>query len=88
MDRVNVADLRRADNTVDFEVTLLTAGFTDTDRLVRELDVKGIDIRRRVNGQGLDPKFLASADDAQGNFAAVGDEYLIKHGSGDRRSLG
>ncbi len=87
MDGIDIADLRRADDAIDFEITLLTGGFTDTDRLVGELHMERIDIRRRIDRQRLDPKFLAGADDAQSNLAAIGDEYLIKHGARDRRNL-
>jgi hypothetical protein len=33
-----------------------------------------------VHGNRPDSKLLAGPDDAQGDFAAVGDQYLIKHG--------
>ncbi len=84
MDRIDIADFGRADDAIDLEITFLTGGFTDTDGLIRQLDVEGIDVRLGIDGQRLDPEFLAGADDAQRDLAAIGDEDLVKHGSGER----
>jgi hypothetical protein len=45
MDGIDVADLGRADDAVDLEITVLTGSFTDTDGFIRELDVERIDVR-------------------------------------------
>jgi hypothetical protein len=34
----------------------------------------GIFVRRGMNGDGLDTHFPTGTDDAQGNFAAIGNE--------------
>jgi hypothetical protein len=39
-----------------------------------------------MNGNGLDTHFFASADDAQSNFASVGDQDLVKHAVFSRNS--
>ncbi len=88
VDGIDVADFGGTDDPVNFEITFLTGSFTDTDCFVRQLNVQRIDIRRRVNRQRFDAKFLAGADDPQSDFAAVGDQDLIKHGSGERRGWG
>ena len=87
MDRVDIADLGGADDTFDFEITVLARSFTDTDGFICELNMERIDIGLRVNRERFDPKFLAGADDPQGDLATVGDEYLVEHdGAGEREA--
>ena len=50
-----------------------TLGVAGPDGLVSELDVHGIHVRLGINGDGLDIELAAGADDAEGNFAAIGD---------------
>jgi hypothetical protein len=40
----------------------------------------GIDIRLGIDGDGFHPQLPAGADDAEGDFAAVGYEYAFEHG--------
>ena len=44
------------------------------------LDVHGIGIRFRINRDRADIQFLAGADDADGDFSAIGDQNFFKHG--------
>ena len=44
------------------------------------LDVHGIGVHLRINRHGADVQFLAGADDADGNFSAIGDQNFFKHG--------
>jgi hypothetical protein len=39
----------------------------------------GVGIGGRMHGDGLDAQFLAGAQDAQCDFAAIGDEDLVEH---------
>jgi len=39
-----------------------------------------------VNGNGVDAQFLAGAQNAQGDLAAVGDQDFAQHGSGIPRN--
>ena len=73
MDRIHVADFGRAHDAVDLQITFRARRRADANRLVRELDVERIDIRFRINREGANPQFLAGADDAEGDFAAVRD---------------
>jgi hypothetical protein len=41
--------------------------------------VKGLDVGFRVHGQRFDAQFAASPNDAEGNFAAIGDEDFLNH---------
>jgi hypothetical protein len=35
-----------------------------------------------INGDGTDAHLAAGANDAYGDFPAIGDQYLFEHGSG------
>jgi hypothetical protein len=43
--------------------------------------VQRIGIRLRVNRDGRDAEFTARADNAHGDFAAIGYEYFLEHRS-------
>ena len=43
------------------------------------LDVHRVGIRLRIDGHRADVQFLAGADDADGNFPAVGYQNFLKH---------
>ena len=79
MDRVDVCDLGRADDAVRPQVAVGTLRSADADGLVGQLDVERLHIGLGVDGQGLDPEFAAGPDDAEGDFAAVGDEDFLNH---------
>ena len=50
MNRVDVADLGRAHDTVDFQITLGAGRSADADRFVRELNVQRIDVCLGIHG--------------------------------------
>jgi len=79
MDGVGVGQLGSADDGPGIEITLIAGAGPDADIFVREADVQRIAIRFGVNGHGGDAQFFAGADDAQGDFSAVGNEYLLEH---------
>ena len=79
MNRVHVADFGRAHDAVDLQIALGARRRADADRLVRQLHVERIDIRLRVNGERAHAQLLAGADDAQGDFAAIGDQDFLEH---------
>ena len=79
MDRIHVADFRRAHDAVDLQITIGARRRADADRFVGQLDVQRIDIRLGINRQRPDAEFLAGADDAQGDFAAVCDQDFLEH---------
>ena len=45
-------------------------------RLIGQGRVQGAGIRIRVHGYGANTHFLAGADDANGDFAAISNQYL------------
>ena len=73
MDRIHVAHFRRAHDAIDLQITFRARRRADADRFVRELDVERIDIRLRIDREGADAQLLASANDAQRDFAPVRD---------------
>ena len=79
MDGVHISDLRRANDPVDPQVTLADRGFTDADGFVGHLDVHGIGIGLGIDGHGADVQFLACADNAHSDFAAIGNQDLLEH---------
>ena len=79
MDGIHIGDFRRADDAVDAQVTFVAGGFADADGFVGQLDVHGICVRLRIDGHGADIQFLAGADDADGNFSAVGYQNFFEH---------
>jgi hypothetical protein len=88
MDRVHIRDFRRADNTINAKITFTGRSFADADGFVRELDVHGVGVGFRINRDGADVQFFAGADDPNGNFAAIGYQNFLKHGSEtDKRPL-
>ena len=80
MDCIHIRDFSGADHTVDSQITLCAGGFTDTDRLICNLNMHGIGIGVRIDGHRFDVKFLASPDDTDGDFTTIGDEDFFKHG--------
>ena len=80
MDGIRTGDLGGGDDAVDLEVGFLAGGGADADGFVGELDVHRIDIGLGVDGDGFDIELAAGADDAEGDFAAIGDQDAFEHG--------
>ena len=57
----------------DVQVTLRRGGGADADGFVGQLDMEAVAIGFGVDGDGGDAHFAAGAQDAQGDFAPVGD---------------
>ena len=53
--------------------------------LVREQHVLEAVVGRGVHGDRLDAEFAAGAQDAQSDFAAIGDDDLVEHGGRQAR---
>ncbi len=79
MDGVDIADFGGGDDAIDFEITLCAGSWADADGFVGGLDVKGVVIGFGVDGESTDAEVFAGADDAEGDFAAVGDEDFVEH---------
>ncbi len=82
VDGIDIRDLGRADDAVNAQVTLVAGGLADTDRFIRKLHVHRVGIHVRIDRHRADVQLLASADDADGNFSAIGYQDFFKHGIG------
>src|SRR4029453_3780115 len=62
MNRVNIADLGRAHDPIDFQITLKAGRGTDTDRFIGELDVQRIDVCFRIDCESANAELLTGAN--------------------------
>jgi hypothetical protein len=79
VDRLHVGNFRGADDACDLEVAVHRGGRPDTDGLVGQLQVGSIAVGLAEDGDHLDSQVSASADHAQGNFTAVGNQNALEH---------
>ncbi len=79
MDGVGAGVNGGADDVGDVQVAVRGGAGTDADRVVGQADVQGVAVGGGVDGHRLDTQFLAGADDADGDFAAIGYENSLKH---------
>ena len=75
MDRVGAARPGRVDEPAGVEVTLAGIRRTDRHRLIGEPNVQRPAVGLRVDRDGPEAEVAARADDADRDFAAVGDEH-------------
>ena len=80
MNRIHISNLSRRDDLVNFQVTINATSRPHTISFVGKLDMHGIPVGFAVNGYGLDSNLSASANDAKGNFATIGNQDLFEHG--------
>jgi hypothetical protein len=79
VDRVDVADLGGAYYPIDFQIAFRARRWTNTYRLVGQLDVKRVYVNLRINRHRGNTQFFASSDDPQRDLAAVGNQDFVKH---------
>src|SRR5581483_2202897 len=71
-------DLAGGDDLRNVEVGLARRRRADADALVGKPDMHGVGVGGRVDRHGGDAQFLAGAQDAERDLAAVGDQDLIE----------
>jgi hypothetical protein len=49
----------------------------DANGFIGKLYVQAVLVGSRINGNGFDAHFAAGADDPEGNFPPVGDQYFL-----------
>ena len=76
---VGVGDFRRTDDRRDVQVGLGGRGRADADRFVGQPYVHQIPVSLGINRHGANAQLLAGTQDAQGDFAAVGNDNLFQH---------
>ncbi len=82
MDRVGAGDLRGADDGRHVQIAVGAARRADADVLVGEADVQRVLVGLGVDRHRLDAQLPAREDDAQGDFATVGDQNFLEHRGG------
>ncbi len=73
VDGVGTGDLGCGDDGRNVEVAVGGLWGADADGFVGELDVEAVAVGLGVDGDGADAHLVACADDAQGDFSAIGD---------------
>jgi len=76
---VDVGDFRRADDSVDAKVALVAGCFADANGFVGQLDVHRVGVHLRIHGHGADIQLFAGTNDANGDFAPIRYQNLLKH---------
>ena len=79
VDGLHAGNLGRRDDPGDVQVAVRAGGFADADGSVGQLKIRRAAVGLRIHGDDLHAQFLAGADDAEGDFAPVGDEDSLKH---------
>ena len=85
MDGIYVGDFRRADDGRNIQIAQGKLRRPDANGFIGKPHWQRIAIGLTVDGDRADAQFLAGADHAQGNFAAVCDQNFLKHASGSLR---
>ena len=81
MDRLAAASRRATARILDaIEIALARRGGTDADRLVGKAHVQRVAVGLGVDGDGAQAQPARGADDAAGDFAAVGNQDALEHG--------
>ena len=78
VDGFGVGDFGGGDDARDVEVRLGAVRRADAERLVGVADVEALGVGLAVYGDGFNAHLAAGADDADGDFAAVGYQYFIE----------
>ena len=79
MHGVRAGDLAGGEQGGNIEIGIARGRRPDADGLVGELDMHGVGVGRRMHGDCRDAEFLGGAQDAQRDFAAIGDKDLVEH---------
>src|SRR5690349_20329047 len=79
MDGIGARDLTGREQAWDIEIAFRRGRWADADAFIGKTHVHGIGVRGRVHGHGGDADFSASAQHAQGDLAAIGNQHLVEH---------
>ena len=80
MDGLDVGDLRRADEPGNVQIAFRGNRRADADGLVRQRQVRRAAVGLAEDRDHFDAHVAARADDAQGDFTAIGYENALEHG--------
>jgi hypothetical protein len=79
MDRVGTGDLGGCDQAWDAEVRLARRRRANADVIVGKAHMQRFAIRFRVDGDRLDPDFLAGTNDTERDLAAIRHQDFLEH---------
>ena len=79
MHRVGAGDLAGREQRRHVEIAVLRRRRADADALVGEPHMHGVGVGGGMHRDGGDAEFLARAQDAQGDLAAIGYQDLVEH---------
>ena len=79
MDGFGAALLARGDNLLDDKVAFSCRRGTNRDGGIRHLDVQGILVGLRIDGDRFDSQSARGLDDPAGDFAAIGNQDTLEH---------
>ena len=79
MNRFGPGLLSRLYQRIKIEIAFTAQRRSDMNGLIGGFDMQGATVCIRVDGDTANAHLLAGAQDAQSNFASVGDEYFTKH---------
>src|SRR5208282_2870983 len=79
MDGIDVGDLGRADHGGNVEIAQRQLRRANANRFIGKTHVERIAIRLAVDRHRADAEFLACANDAQGNLAAIRYQNFLEH---------
>ena len=79
MDGVDVRDFGGADHRGNIEITLRQLRRSNANRFVGKAHMERIPVRLAVDRDRADAEFLACANDAQGNLAAIRYQNFLEH---------
>ncbi len=78
MNRIDIGAFGRRNHGRDVEIGFLRRRRSDLDRLVGKLDGQHVGIGGAINLNRADTERLGGADDADGDFSAIGDKDRAK----------
>ena len=79
MNRIGIGDFHGADDSGNIQVTLAGGVGSDADCFVGQQHMFQVDVGLGVGGHGFNAEFLASAQNAQCNFAPIGNKHFFQH---------
>ena len=81
MHRLRPALTDRIHDLVDHDIGLVRRRRADMHRLIRHRHVQRVPVRVGIDGNSADTHLARGLDDPAGDFAPVGDQELIEHGT-------
>ncbi len=79
VDGLDIGNLRSADDACDVQIALGRRSRADADGFVGQMQIWGVAVGFTEDRDDFNAEVFASANDAQGDFAAIGHENALEH---------